>query len=371
MHTSLNSTSKLDVDDLSVYLAQIKRTPLLTPDEERHLAGEIARRYQIIRQAIAQVMTIGKKTRTTDKTVVAQLATIREASDAAGLSMINLQTVIAATTTMANTTTQRTARKDLLTQARRIQRTTEDLEPLIERMVAANLRLVLACARHYIGHNLCLSDLVQDGNLGLIKAVERYTLEHNSRFSTYATWWIRQTIVRGLSDKSRTIRIPSHVTDSFHKIQRAQRRLSQQLHRNPTAAEIARLLKSPVDKVQDVLDAQIVPLSFETPLTTDEDLKLQDVIADTATQLPDEKLEHRDRRQVIASLLSVLEPRWADVLRMRFGIDRESPMTLDGVGEILGVSRERVRQLEVKAMRLLMNHIASTGKTYEDYLGRP
>jgi RNA polymerase primary sigma factor len=221
-----------------------------------------------------------------------------------------------------------------------------------KRLIEANLRLVMSITRHYTKAGVPLLDLIQEGNLGLIRAVEKFDYRMGYKLSTYATWWIRQAITRALADQGRTIRLPVHVADQVRRLMRARRQLAQKLNREPTTAELAKESQLPEKRVQDLLDLVEDPVSLETPVGDGESL-YGDLIEDLHTEHPDELTAKRLRSRELASALHRLNPRMRKVLALRFGLDGEQPQTLEQVGAGLGITRERVRQLEARALREL------------------
>ena len=225
----------------------------------------------------------------------------------------------------------------------------------INHLVECNLKLVVPIAKRYAGCGLPLLDLIQEGNLGLIKAAEKYDGSKGWRFSTYATYWIRQTISRALGDQSRTIRIPANMVELLSKVKKASAELTQSLRRDPTDQEIADKLNIELDKVQTVMDIAQATTSLDAPVDDDGETSMGDLIADTSTENPYQNMVAEANRQIVESVLSTLSSKEAEILRMRFGIGSDRPMTLEEVGKHYGVTRERIRQVENKAIRKLRN----------------
>lgn len=219
-------------------------------------------------------------------------------------------------------------------------------------LITRNLRLVIKVAKHFIGRGLPLLDLIQEGNIGLMKAVERFKYEMGFKFSTYATWWIKQAISRALIDQSKTIRVPVHIMEFYNKVSRATEELKQEYGREPGVREIAKKLHIPVKKVEEVRKAIQTPVALQTPVG-DEDSDLEDFISDSNTPLPDLDVEKKEISRHLLKVLKTLSHREERVLRMRFGIGVERDHTLEEVGRRLSITRERVRQIEMQAMRKL------------------
>jgi RNA polymerase primary sigma factor len=340
----------------TVYFRTFRTRPLLARDEELELAKDIDESSQTIRAALTQAIQLMKHL--ADKPHFhPSLHKLAETRDLSGFSAPSLdeaiETLSGLMTALAETGPKGLSlKKRLRTFQQQIAHARVQLEQAKDGLVQRNLRLVVDLAKRFTGRGLSLLDLIQEGNLGLMRAAERFQYRKGFKFSTYATWWVRQGILRALADQSRTIRVPVHTTEAWQRMTKTSQRLAQQLGREPKIEEIGEALGIQPERVQETIQAFLEPVSFDNP-TGDDETFLGDFIPDENFVHPDENLQEEQTTTHINQVLSTLTPREEQVIRMRFGLGQDHSCTLEEVGKTMNVTRERIRQIEVIALKKL------------------
>ena len=337
----------------SLYFQSFGERELLTREEETALAKRIDQGSVSIRMALRQIIRLLPRMKRTDSALEAQ-QTLQSVRRLSGLSATALDKVEDALLALIGGTNKLPAglTKELKTGLATIRTSRNVLEVAKDELVRCNLRLVVDVAKHYTHRGLTLLDLVQEGNIGLMKAAERYQYRKGFKFSTYATWWIRQGITRALADQSRTIRIPVHQTEASHRILRVTRRLGQQLGRPARLEEIAQVLRMRPERLRETVQAFQEPVALEQPVG-DGTTEFGELLPDLQATPPDAHVHRTEMTNQLDRILSTLTPREQTVIRLRFGIGYDQPCTLEQVGESLSVTRERIRQIEAKALKKL------------------
>ncbi len=337
-----------DEDHITCYLKEVASYPLLTQEREIELAQKIRQGQELLVEMVASHAAENKLFEELDDKVQKLLS---HEKSFPGVRDKILKVILRTLERAAKENPKRVLYADLLSQVRHIMASVDAAK---QEMVRANLRLVLSVAKRYRGRGMSFDDLIQEGNLGLLKAVGRYDHTKGNRFSTYATWWVRQSIIRGIYDKTRTIRLPVHFIELKNLFFKVFYELLKELGREPTAQEIADRADIPLDKAQMVLTLAAQPISLETPIGEDEQ-RLGDFIEDERAASPLEECSDKQLAEVTRSLLSTLQPREEKILRLRFGLDGQPAETLEKIGKSFNVSKERIRQIEKKALRKLRN----------------
>lgn len=340
----------------SLYFRSFGERALLTREEEVELAKKIDAGTSNIRKALRQAIRVFPRLKQTDAVIEAQ-RTLHMVKGLSGLSATAIDKAEHSLTEMVQHGTGQqkipiTIVKRLKEELATIQSARAMLERAKDELVRCNLRLVVDVAKHYTGRGLTLLDLVQEGNIGLMKAAERYQYRKGFKFSTYATWWIRQGITRALADQSRTIRIPVHQTEASHRILRVTRRLGQQLGRPARIEEVAQALRMRPDRLHETMQAFQEPVALEKPVG-DGSTELGELLPDLQAVPPDAHVHQTEMSHQLERILETLTPREQTVIRLRFGIGHDQACTLEQVGQSLSVTRERIRQIEAKALKKL------------------
>ena len=349
-------------DPVRMYLKEIGKVPLLSPDEEKQLAQTMSAGNEAQLKLNADAAL--KRGEVPEELPAAQEAPAGEefpSEDAEPVTITEGGEAQAAKPAIV-LPTEPLSDEDVA----QLQKLVVQGETAKQKLAEANLRLVVSIAKRYVGRGMLFLDLIQEGNLGLIKAVEKFDYTKGYKFSTYATWWIRQAITRAIADQARTIRIPVHMVETINKVIRISRQLLQELGHDPSPAEIAAEMSMPVEKVREILKIAQEPVSLETPIGEEEDSHLGDFIPDEGASEPSEAASFTLLKEQLMDVLSTLTPREEKVLKLRFGIEDGRTRTLEEVGKEFNVTRERIRQIEAKALRKLRH--PSRSKKLKDFL---
>ena len=340
----------------SIYFRGFRTRPLLAKDEELCLAKRLYQGTSMLRQAIRQVMVMLSRMPKSSK-AEAYEARFTQYLELNGYSVPVIDEILAQVRVLITEEAMRgksgkKSEVELESIIRTIQKARVEIEQPKDELVQRNLRLVVDVAKRYLGRGLGFLDLVQEGNIGLMKAAERFEYTRGFKFSTYATWWIRQGITRAVADQSRTIRVPVHTNEASTKIAKTSQRLAQQLDREPSLAEIGRELDMTPERVQETIESFLDPISLDAP-SADGETELGELIPDVDGQSPDEEVMRKSNAQWLEQILQVLTPREREVVQLRFGIGVDESWTLEQVGRSMNVTRERIRQIEVVALKKL------------------
>jgi len=340
----------------TIYFRTFRTRPLLVREDELALAKAIDDNSQKIRAALSQaVHLVGNLTNKPHyQPALKTLNDIRELSGLSAVALDEADHTLSDLITALSSIGPKSAslKKRLRTVRQTISEARVDLEQAKDSLVQRNLRLVVDIAKRFVGRGMSLLDLVQEGNIGLMRAAERFQYQKGFKFSTYATWWVRQGILRALSDQSRTIRIPVHTTEAWQRLTKTSHRLAQQLGREPRHEELADALQITPERVIETTQAFLEPISFDSPNTEGESF-LADFIPDENSTHPDLDIEEEQTKEQLNAVLGTLTPREEQVIRLRFGIGQEKSWTLEEVGKTMNVTRERIRQIEVIALKKL------------------
>jgi len=340
----------------SIYFRGFRTRPLLGREEELSLAKRLYQGTATLRQAIRRVLAVIDRLPQTPEVETIQSQLTRYL-DLNGYSVPVIDEILAQVMAlkMLNAARGKVGKRtevELDDISQEIQNARRDIEQPKDELVQRNLRLVVDVAKRYLGRGLGFLDLVQEGNIGLMKAAERFEYTRGFKFSTYATWWIRQGITRAVADQSRTIRVPVHTNEASTKIAKTAQRLAQQLDREPSLSEIGRELDMTPGRVQETIESFLDPISLDAP-SADGETELGELIPDVDGQSPDEEVMRKSNAQWLEKILQVLTPREKEVVRLRFGIGMDESWTLEQVGRSMNVTRERIRQIEVVALKKL------------------
>ena len=340
----------------TVYFRTFRTRPLLDREHELRLAKEIDDSSQCIRAALTQAIQLMKHLANKPhfQPSIHSLTDTRELSGFSAPSLDNVHHTLARLMTALSGSGPKALvlKNRLRTIQQQIARAQVTLERAKDGLIQRNLRLVVDLAKRFTCRGLGLLDLIQEGNVGLMRAAERFQYQKGFKFSTYATWWVRQGILRAIADQSRTIRVPVHTTEAWQRMTKTSHRLAQQLGRDPKHEEIGEALGIPPDRVQETMQAFLEPVSFDNP-TGDDETFLGDFIPDETLTPPDENIQEEQVKTHLDRVLCTLTPREEQIIRMRFGLGQDHSMTLEEVGKTMNVTRERIRQIEVIALKKL------------------